>query len=55
MLFLCYGENDVLQKKLPNFSETAKIRQHPVFSPPEDQQERLTIELPETIQITHVR
>jgi SCF-associated factor 1 len=39
---------------LPNFSETAKIRQHPVFSSPGDQQERLTIELPETIQITHV-
>jgi SCF-associated factor 1 len=39
---------------LPNFSEAARIRQHPVFSPPEDQHQRLTVELPETIQITHI-
>jgi SCF-associated factor 1 len=39
--------------QLPNFSEVDKVRQNPVFSPPEGE-EKLVSELPETMQITHV-
>jgi len=38
---------------LPNFSEVDKVRQNPVFSPPEGE-EKLVSELPETMQITHI-
>jgi len=38
---------------LPNFSEVDRVRQHPVFSPPEGE-EKLMLEPPETMQITHI-
>jgi len=38
---------------LANFSEVDRVREHPVFTPP-DGKERLVSEVPKTMQITHV-